>query len=468
MYTAVRSLETETVSCKPLLSFVRKPWFIIILVGVAIRLVLMPLLSFSYDSNYWAMTMSHLQAGLGLYGLEGYYYTPVWGYIIGLLAPLQEMFLGVDIYGLRVTGAFPLEAFMNNGPFYLSATVTSVEFNFWIKFPIMICDIIVGYLVYRLIKDRSGDEKKAVKGLALWFLCPLTIIVTSVCGMFDVFSVMFTLLSVLLIYHDKCFLGGVTFSFAVLTKFFPGFLIFILVAYVLAKHKNDGLKYRKLAYAILGASIAFVVIMLPQIFDGTFMEAFTFLSSRTGSGGGSSIGTMLVSKTAMLYFTAVLCLTAVIAWWVYKTNDAGRDKAFFMACALAVGALFVYPPSPQYILLFIPFLAYAIVMADRRFTKSWVMISVGGLVMVLSYNSSLLLGLAAHTGWLSVDSVVSVMTAFQSPLVFGVSAHFVLLATGSILVLAGMLWFFYVAFLRGKETDRGGWYREDGAPMRKE
>ena len=58
--------------------FVRTPLFKVIVIGLLIRILMIPLCH-PYDSNFWTIVIRNAESGYGLYQMEGYYYTPVWG-----------------------------------------------------------------------------------------------------------------------------------------------------------------------------------------------------------------------------------------------------------------------------------------------------------------------------------------------------------------------------------------------------
>ena len=52
-------------------------------------------LAYTFDTNYWAIVTRNIQMGEGLYGLRGYYYTPVWGYILGFVSMFDSFFFNI-------------------------------------------------------------------------------------------------------------------------------------------------------------------------------------------------------------------------------------------------------------------------------------------------------------------------------------------------------------------------------------
>ena len=77
--------------------------------------------------------------------------------------------------------------------------------------------------MFILIRDISGDERKACIGAAIWMFAPLVIYMTGVQAMFDSLSAMLMMLLILLLIRGYRFTSGCVFTVAVLLKFFPAF-----------------------------------------------------------------------------------------------------------------------------------------------------------------------------------------------------------------------------------------------------
>ncbi|WP_048113004.1 glycosyltransferase family 39 protein [Candidatus Methanoplasma termitum] len=357
--------------------------------------------------DYWAVIIRNIESGQGLYGLEGYYYTPVWGYFLSFQSVIQELFMNINVMGLRVPETFSIETL----PWGFTSNVTSVAFNTAIKIPFLISDLIVGYLVYWLIKDRTQDMRKATVGFALWFLCPIVIMVTSAAGMFDTFAVLFTLLCIVMVRKDKLFLAGVLLTFAILTKFFPIYLLFILLAYVYVKHRGEGSLSRSLFKAVAGALAAFFILMLPQIWNGEVSDSLLFLSSRISEEGGS-----ILIKGAMLL--NIICLAAAILFGILLSRKSKEkvDDYFFIYALPLVLMPFISPGLPQYLVLAIPFLAFFIVWRNKHYFWPWLLISIGGSMFIIARYCGLLVSAGAFTDLISLNDIVSAMITFNTPL----------------------------------------------------
>jgi len=413
--------------------FLRRPVVIILIIGIVIRLVLMPLLTHGYDVMYWALTMQHVQAGAGLYDINGFWYTPVWGYMLSIMTYLSNL-LGVADYGSFFDGILDIEGL--SVPY--TATVTTIAFNFVVKIPSLIADILVGYLIYKIILGKTEDEKKATYGFALWFLCPFVIYISAVHGMFDSIYVMFMVLSVYAMYKGHDFLAGASLSVAVLLKIFPAFIVFALIAYLAMKHKGDMRTFRnRMLTALLGLGLMTLVIYIPQILDGTIMDSLKFITSRTDPSPAveavEGAWDTLVSfgmKFVIWLQPILFVLTGALVYIICRRGRGDTDKIFFTCLMVSTAAVFLWPATSQFLLMTLPFLICFIAMYDKRFIIPFIVITVGALCLDLS-NLSIFMSLAVYTDLLDPGSVVSLLKWMDQPLVMGLTKQYV------IMILAG-------------------------------
>ena len=57
----------------------------VVLIGFIVRLGISISVTYCTDIGYWIRVSSNLTAGYGLYDVPGYYYMPIWGYVIAVL-----------------------------------------------------------------------------------------------------------------------------------------------------------------------------------------------------------------------------------------------------------------------------------------------------------------------------------------------------------------------------------------------
>lgn len=286
---------------------------VLLVLGLSIRFILMPLLTFELDMGFWVRISGLLDAGFTLYDTVGYYYTPIWGYIVAVFTDLGHL-LGVSDIATFVPDLTPY----TTGVFFISDYVASPAYSVMMKLPIVIADTVTAFLLYTLVKDISHDERKAVTAFGLWYLCPFVILMSSVHGMFDSISAMLILMTIVMVHKRNYFLGGVTFALAVLTKFFPIFFIFFLIAYVLKREGIDRHGAKHLSMAIFGALLTVFIVQLPAIVKGQFWESLYFLTNRVGL----STETMyaLTTPKMLLVMAAGACILVAFGYWFYRSR----------------------------------------------------------------------------------------------------------------------------------------------------
>lgn len=380
----------------------------ILVLGLAVRLVLAPFLTYPFDIEHWAVIMQNTESGNGLYGLTGYFYTPIWGYMLGFQDLVLNTFFSID-YGERFTDLAGIEGLQF---IFHTSTVTTPEYNLIIKLPLILVDLITGYLVFRMVLDRTGDQRKASIGFGLWFLCPLTIYMSAIQAQFDCVSAMLTLLCVLFLKNDRSFLAGIMFAVAALLKFFPAFCIFIFCIYLRRVNGDRSVGRRKLLSAAAGAFAAFVVIYAPQILDGTFVDSLSFIFGRAS--GFTVVG-------ALRTYSIVAITFIVMAMLVKRMNRMGQEEArdsliLYTLTMLAVAALI--SSGPQYCIVYLPLLAYYVAV-DRSRALGVCMVTVTTLSMLaalINNEFSLLETANEYYGLWNADALIDAMEAMDSGL----------------------------------------------------
>ncbi len=414
------------------------PFVTMLCLALLVRLVLMPLLTYDYDIYHWGLIIENIQSGNGLYDTAGYYYTPVWGYILGSMSAFMDAFLDVDVFGVRFTELVPVENLICK--FHI-ATVTTIGFNLFIKSFLVVVDFAVAALLYKLTEDRTSDRGKALTASALWLFSLPVIYMSSVQAQFDSISAFLLLLTVYLIYKDRTFLGGMIFAISVLLKFFPAFCILVFIGYVYVKHRDDGLAARKISMAVIGAVLMAAVLVMPQILDGTWQDALSFVTGRVDR--NTEIPEMLWSYFGMFVMIAGMLLCG---WLMFKTKE-DIDRKFFELTMMALVFATLTALTPQYFMVFLPLLCLYIADDGRRLLRCWAVIAFGAFFAAITINNmSLLLSLSEFTDLVSPDWVVSAMQWMESVGSGDVTLVSVLNGTGNIIQLIGLVFLVLIYF----------------------
>ena len=322
--------------------------FLIAILSLVVHLVMTALFSHTYDSEYWLIIMQNIETGNGLYGLNGFYYTPVWGYMLSFADMLTQVFGAIPVLGDRFTDLIVIEDY--NG---FQAVLASPDINFLLKLPLSVCDVLVGYLLYVIVSRHTGSERKGIVSMALWCFCPIVVYMSAIQGQFDTISVLLLLMTIFLIRQDNPLLAGMVFALATWLKIFPGVCILVLFGYMLARYKGAPRSTRQISMSIVGFLLLTAVLFLPQILDGTLAYAFSFLTSRTS---GYDLGsTLYMAGMLVIIVVLMLFMTRSIA----RKPAAEADRLVFLYCgllaSLAAMVQFGYQYAPSivgFILLF--------------------------------------------------------------------------------------------------------------------
>lgn len=399
-----------------------KLFLIALAIGLSIRLALIPL-TYDYDMYHWGIIIQNINSGNGLYELNGYFYTPIWGYIMGFADLLSNSLFSVNVTGERITELLPAEDLVMKHV----ATITAFEFVAMMKIPLIIGDVLVGILLHSFIKEMTQNQRKADIGFILWFLSPITIYMSGVQGMFDNYSALFLLLSVMLLMKKHYFLAGFMFSATLLLKLFPAACAFLFLGLLFSRRNEERLPITMFS-AFLGLFIGILVWYLPNILTGTVMDSFTVITDR------SSAGLTLDYLMTYAAIPVVLIMMILLALRMGKI-ETDREKRFLeysMCCMCLIQFVSI---GPQYVLSALPLIVIYIVINDMKCIKCWALITIGTAFSAAVLNSySLLSGLSAYTGLVSYDTVIDGLRAVDENL-----AVSILITLGFVAEIIGLI-----------------------------
>jgi len=417
----------------------KRPIVIMALAGIIIRLILAPLFTYVYDASAWAVVIGNIESGSGLYGKEGYYYPPVWGYILDVVGIIFNVF-HPGVMANVIDSASCVESYW--WPYYTSY-VTIPEFNLAVKIPLILSDLVVGYLIYHTAKKITLNEKKSVFAFCLWFFCPIVIYMSSVQAQFDTIAVLFLFVSILLARKRMQTLAGAFFMLAVMTKVIPIYLLFMLLAFILARSKlKIGLeRFRELGMFLIGGAVTFLIVSLPMIINGEFSDMFLFLTSRLEyaifATNKSSLGVFISIGFVLMVFLEMIIISLLI-WLSYKFYKGKQsDRRLFLYLTVSSATAFLWPTEPQFLIIIIPFVAIYAAIYDRRFLLPWSIIGISAVIFALVMeNGSLLLSISAYTNIIPMASVIDIMSWFNST-TFGLHNILILMIPAAIVQLIG-------------------------------
>lgn len=386
----------------------------IILLGLLIRILLIPF-SLVYDTNFWTIVVRNIDAGYGLYEMDGYYYTPVWGYILGFVSGVQNFTLDIGDLSSLIPEFMP---YMGIDGIYRPVAI-DIVFLLSLKVILTIGDLVLSLLVYYLVKERTNDEKKSTIAFFLVFLCPVILGSSSITVMPDTLSAMFAIITIFAIKKEKIFTAGVCYSLAVWIKFFPISIAPLLITYLFALNKNNVKEaLLKLITAIGGFFVCSLLIFIPQIQEDRLIKCFDFLSSR--------LKFLSCVPLAILLVVGIIAATCIVFYVVKKRMYQSPklvDDMLMEYSLVILGLSMVCYTITQYTVHMIPFLVYCMLIIDmKKYRIIWIGLSISGLCLIIAANNVIMLNsIVEYTGLISTDTALSLFDFLHCDRILGIS-----------------------------------------------
>jgi len=206
-----------------------------LLVGTAVRLVLMPFTAHPFDVYAWyTYCMDVLRNGFDINIL--YSVRPLWMITLTFIALIYGGLSSLT--GWTATAVTALPASFN--PQYGIEWIPGLLFNTLVKVPMLLADIGTALILYRLMRrySRTGLDEKVV---ALYYLNPMSIWISAGWGQYDSIPTFFTVLSVYFLLSERIYSSSVSLLFATLFKVYPAALIISGSVYLFKKRKRGAL-----------------------------------------------------------------------------------------------------------------------------------------------------------------------------------------------------------------------------------
>ncbi|HEC64578.1 MAG TPA: hypothetical protein ENI23_04740, partial [bacterium] len=304
---------------------------LILIIGIAIRLVLMPFFAHIDIMSTYERAYDVAFEGRSLFGLG------------------QQLSHLIEVINLKIYSLFI-------SPEKLLPFATTRETNplvnlhlFVFKIPYLVFDLIGFYLIKRFLTSK----KHKLHALAFYFLNPILIFAVYIFGRYETFPIVFLLVTLLLVKNKKEIWSGVSFSLLLFTR--TSFLM-ILPVYILTAGKN----WTQKIIMTLVATLPFVLsIWAKSFFLHSTAEAKWLTQGTHGSYiFENSVQVLPIFPNVLLYpFVigfSIICFYALYSW--LKGKRDWKTMAIFMSMTFAL-FFSVNIFHPQYLAWIVPLLA---------------------------------------------------------------------------------------------------------------
>jgi hypothetical protein len=140
-------------------------------------------------------------------------------------------------------------------------------YNFAIKLPLIIGNVLLAYLILWLLRRFSVDKKKAMGAWMFILFNPFILYTTSAWGQFDVIVTILSLASIYFIYKEKVVLSGVFLALAISLKPISIPLLFLPFIYTWKRDQRGALHYLAVLFMCL-----FIFSVVPFFILGWSLE----------------------------------------------------------------------------------------------------------------------------------------------------------------------------------------------------
>ncbi len=297
----------------------------IIVVGIMARVVLMPISAHPLDVYGWyKISMDIIRDG----PFSIHSFAPLWYHYT--MIPIAYTYDWLA--GLFSIHAIPMSSLPNALNFYPSSNIQYVPgilFDSVVKFPLLISDLLVTLLLYKIVLELTNDKGIAEKAAIFWFINPFVIWISAGWGMWDTLPALFSLAAFFFVLKNRISLSAVFLSLGVACKLYPIlFLIPITIYFFKSGHVPKRLKnYASFVSIFIATS---VILFLPSI--GSAGNLVNFFIINGGTANSAVINPVVVPVGFGLTYWSLYLLNRL----VYLPINAG-----FVSFASAGSIVFV-------------------------------------------------------------------------------------------------------------------------------
>jgi len=349
----------------------------ILIIGILIRLCIMPFFAHPYDMQSWHQMSEKIVEGVSPTSL---WPTPVWAYTMFPVAHLNNWVSTSFNVGPMPIDVVPPEA---RPPPEAGVTyIPGPAFNFILKSPILIFDVLVAFIVYEITSTLMKKRKLAEKAALLWFLNPCSIWISGAWGMMDSLPVLFTLASVFFILKKRVELSSFCLALAVGSKLYPILLLVPITVFLLKTSKPMAKRINFAKFYLIFGAATFILFLpyLPRV--GSYTASLVGVTTTGSFTFGLTYWSILhyaptligvASYASVGIFVALL---AVVSWKISKFSFK-RKPSFDLVAAMFACILVIYLSvvlvCPQYFMWALPFIVILYVSGRIHKGVFWVL-----------------------------------------------------------------------------------------------
>jgi len=392
-----------------------------LLLGIIVRMILMPFFAHPVDVYYWYSAYQDIirsGAPTYIYGLP-WAFPPLWYYII---IPFFYIYHGLSaIFSIKPIPIESIPPQLNPGAEWGVKYVPGLLFNSIIKVPLLISDILIALLLYKIVKELTGNQGMAEKASFILFLNPYLIWISSGWGMFDTIPALFTVASLFFLIRKKIYLSSICLALAVASKLYPALFLIPLTFYLVKTPQSESEQTNNLLKFYLTFFATSIILFLPFL--------LTMWSPVVSKVGGIIAGSFQFSLTYWsvlfyaqdyLYQATIISLTIfsslllLVSWKIraLSFNQPHFELAAAMLPCILIIYLSIRTVVEQFFVWALPSIVILCLIGGVKETKYWAMSLIA--IAHSIFNCLLPRYLLAVSPWFG-DTLVSIVQIFDFP-----------------------------------------------------
>jgi hypothetical protein len=242
----------------------------ILLVGILIRLILIPISAHPFDVYVWYNASTNIIQN-GPLTVTVASFPPLWHHYF--MIPIAYIYNWLSNFlNISAIAASSLPSGLNFYPSFGIQYIPNWLFNTIVKIPFLISDILIALLLYKIINQLTNKKDLAEKAALLWFLNPFVIFISAGWGTWDTLPALFSIAAFYFTLKKKYAISAIFFSLGVACKLYPLLFIAPLIIYIL-KTEDRAQKLKKSLIFFFIFLVFTLLLFLPYL--GTISAFFS-------------------------------------------------------------------------------------------------------------------------------------------------------------------------------------------------
>jgi len=357
----------------------------IFVIGILIRIVLMPISAHPYDVYSWYDVSTRILKN-GPLSLQGF--PPLWYHY--MMVPVAYSFSWLS--GISSSGVIPVTSLPLALNFYSSYNVQYVPgllFDTVVKFPFLISDIMVAFLLYKIVAELTKSKGLAEKAAFLWFLNPFVIWISAVWGTWDTLPAFTSLVAFYFLLKKKIVFSAVFIALGVALKLYP-VLFLVPIGIYLLKSSSVEDKWKNCLKFFSVFAMATFLLFLPYL--GTIASSFSSYFVQNPSTSGAITNPISYPVGFGLSYWSIYLLNRLINLPVTAGFVSLASTVSIILVALALGIVYwktskiAFEKSVYNLVLVLLLPLFALFLSYRQICEQYFIWAIPFLIILLIGN----------------------------------------------------------------------------------